>query len=92
MKGQRHRSELGITCLQKSSLCLIKTLDWAKINPIISIASKGEYSVPLFLLIGWRGSPNIPDEPQHKAKGKITLKLLKLMNIDYCIIRVEKDL
>ncbi len=62
------------------------------INPIISIASKGVYSVPLFLLIGWRGSPNIPDEPQHKAKGKITLKLLKLMNIDYCIIRVEKDL
>lgn len=62
------------------------------INPLISIASKGVYSIPLFLMIGWRGSPSKPDEPQHKAKGKITLKLLKLLNIDYCIIRSDKDL
>ena len=62
------------------------------INPLISIASKNVYSIPLFLIIGWRGSPKKPDEPQHKAKGKITLNLLKLLNIDYCILRKEKDL
>ena len=62
------------------------------INPLISIASKDVYSIPLFLIIGWRGSPKKPDEPQHKAKGKITLNLLKLLKINYCILRQEKDL
>ena len=62
------------------------------INPLISIASKDVYSIPLFLIIGWRGSPKKPDEPQHKAKGRITLNLLKLLKIDYCILRNEKDL
>ena len=42
------------------------------INPLISIASKSVYSIPLFLMIGWRGSPKKSDEPQHLAKGKIT--------------------
>ena len=62
------------------------------INPLISISSKEVYSIPLLLLIGWRGSPRQPDEPQHKAKGKITTQLLKLLNIDFCILRKEKDL
>ncbi len=62
------------------------------INPLISISSKEVYSIPLFLLIGWRGSPRQPDEPQHKAKGKITTQLLKLLNINFCILRKEKDL
>ncbi len=62
------------------------------INPLISIASQEVYSIPLLLMIGWRGSPNAPDEPQHKAKGKITRSLLKLLNIKFCILRNEKDL
>ena len=60
------------------------------INPLISIASKQVYSIPLLLIIGWRGSPKKPDEPQHVAKGKITRKLLKLLNINYCILRKKK--
>jgi len=62
------------------------------INPLISIASKPVYSIPLFLIIGWRGSPKQADEPQHKAKGKITLKLLKLLKINFCILRQKSDL
>ena len=62
------------------------------INPLISIASKAVYSIPLLLMIGWRGSPKKKDEPQHIAKGKITPKLLKLLKIQYCILRQEKDL
>tara|TARA_B100001741_G_scaffold289445_1_gene268259 strand:+ start:1313 stop:2413 length:1101 start_codon:yes stop_codon:yes gene_type:complete len=62
------------------------------LNPLISIAHKKVYSVPLILLIGWRGSPKIPDEPQHEVKGKITLKLLKLLGIDYTILRNLSDL
>ena len=62
------------------------------INPLISIAHKKVYSIPLLLMIGWRGSPGIKDEPQHMVKGKITPKLLKLLNIDYCILSNKKDL
>ena len=38
------------------------------------------------ILLGWRGSPNEKDEPQHLAMGKITLDLLKLLKIKYVII------
>lgn len=61
------------------------------INPLISIAEKTVYSIPLVLLIGWRGSPGIDDEPQHIAKGKITTKLLDNLNIKYIVIEEKKD-
>ena len=44
------------------------------------------------MIIGWRGSPKIKDEPQHEVKGKITEKILKLLNIKYTIVRSIKDL
>ena len=62
------------------------------LNPLISIAHKRVYSIPLILIIGWRGSPNSNDEPQHNVKGKITTDLLKLLNIKYTILRSNKDL
>jgi len=62
------------------------------LNPLISIAHKKVYSIPLILIIGWRGSPKIKDEPQHNVKGKITESILKLLNIKYTIIRSNSDL
>tara|TARA_B110000971_G_scaffold195607_1_gene210138 strand:- start:18 stop:1118 length:1101 start_codon:yes stop_codon:yes gene_type:complete len=62
------------------------------LNPLISIAHQNVYSIPLILIIGWRGSPKIKDEPQHKVKGKITQSILKLLNIRYTIIRSKTDL
>ena len=62
------------------------------LNPLISIAHQKVYSIPLILIIGWRGSPRIKDEPQHNVKGKITEQLLKLLNIKYTIIRSNLDL
>lgn len=62
------------------------------LNPLISIAHKKVYSIPLILIIGWRGSPRVKDEPQHNVKGKITEQLLKLLNIRYTIIRSDLDL
>ena len=62
------------------------------LNPLISIAHEKVYSIPLILIIGWRGSPKIKDEPQHNVKGKITESLLKLLNIKYTIIRSNEDL
>ena len=62
------------------------------LNPLISIANKKVYSIPLILIIGWRGSPKVKDEPQHNVKGKITINLLKLLNIKHTIIRKNNDL
>ena len=62
------------------------------LNPLISIAHKKVYSIPMVLIIGWRGSPSIKDEPQHNVKGKITEQILKLLNIKYTIIKSENDL
>ena len=56
------------------------------LNPLISIAHPKVYSIPLVLIIGWRGSPRVKDEPQHNVKGKITENLLKLLNIKYTIM------
>ena len=62
------------------------------LNPLISIAHEKVYSIPLILIIGWRGSPRVKDEPQHNVKGKITESILKLLNIKYTIIRSGSDL
>jgi phosphonopyruvate decarboxylase len=62
------------------------------LNPLISIAHKKVYSIPLILIIGWRGSPYVKDEPQHNVKGKITKEILKLLNIKYTILRSSSDI
>jgi phosphonopyruvate decarboxylase len=62
------------------------------LNPLISIAHQKVYSIPLILIIGWRGSPKAKDEPQHNVKGRITENILKLLNIKYTIIRSNSDL
>ena len=62
------------------------------INPLISIAHQKVYSIPLILMIGWRGAPGTKDEPQHNLKGKITKNILKLLGIKFYVINSEKDL
>ena len=48
-------------------------------NPLVSLASKEVYSIPMILLIGWRGET--ADEPQHLHQGRITPDHLKLLDI-----------
>ena len=62
------------------------------INPLISICHPKVYSIPLILMIGWRGSPKESDEPQHQLKGKITPTILKLLNIKFSVLNSFKDL
>lgn len=56
------------------------------INPLVSLADPEVYGIPLVLLIGWRGEPEIQDEPQHAKQGKITLKLLDTLSIPYRVM------
>lgn len=56
------------------------------VNPLISLADEDVYKVPMLLMIGWRGEPNVHDEPQHVKQGKITLSMLDTMGIKYLIL------
>ncbi|MBN1645237.1 phosphonopyruvate decarboxylase [Candidatus Woesearchaeota archaeon] len=56
------------------------------VNPLISLADSDVYSIPLLMMVGWRGEPGKKDEPQHKKQGKITLALLETMGIEYAIL------
>lgn len=56
------------------------------INPLTSLSDPDVYGIPMFLLIGWRGEPGIKDEPQHVKQGKITLKILDVLDIPYRVL------
>jgi len=60
------------------------------VNPLLSLADREVYSVPLLLVIGWRGEPNVHDEPQHIKQGRVTCSLLDAMEIPYCILSDEE--
>ncbi|MFA6408211.1 MAG: phosphonopyruvate decarboxylase [Candidatus Paceibacterota bacterium] len=60
-------------------------------NPLISLADPDVYSIPMMLIIGWRGEPGISDEPQHKKQGRITTALLSALEIPYAIMAPEMD-
>lgn len=59
------------------------------INPTASLLNDKVYAIPCVFVVGWRGEPNVHDEPQHVFQGEITLKLLETMDIAYMII--DKD-
>ncbi len=56
------------------------------VNPLLSLADTEVYSIPMLLMIGWRGEPGVKDEPQHIKQGEVTLDLLKVMKIPYAIL------
>ncbi len=56
------------------------------VNPLVSLADKNVYSVPMILLIGWRGEPGIGDHDQHRTQGEITTKMLDDMDIPYRVM------
>jgi phosphonopyruvate decarboxylase len=60
------------------------------VNPLVSLADPEVYAIPMLLLIGWRGEPGTSDEPQHVKQGRITLDLLKVMEIPYEILPSEE--
>jgi phosphonopyruvate decarboxylase len=56
------------------------------INPLVSLAAKEVYSIPMLLLIGWRGEPGKKEEPQHIKQGRITESLLNTLQIPFNIL------
>ena len=70
---------LGLVYLQNSGLGNI-------INPLCSLVDADVYSIPLLLLIGWRGEPGVKDEPQHVAQGRNMLAVLDAVGVPYGIL------
>lgn len=61
------------------------------VNPLTSLADPKVYAIPMLLVIGWRGEMledgvQLPDEPQHKKQGEITLSQLDILDIPYRVI------
>ena len=62
------------------------------VNPVLSLADPDVYSVPLLLVIGWRGEPGGEhDEPQHMKQGKVTCALLDAMDIPYAVLEADEE-
>ena len=59
------------------------------VNPVLSLAHQDVYSVPMLLIIGWRGEPGVKDEPQHVAQGRLTPVMLDAMEVPYQVVAPE---
>ncbi|MDQ8186282.1 phosphonopyruvate decarboxylase [Pelagicoccus sp. SDUM812002] len=53
------------------------------VNPLISLTNPTVYSIPMVLLIGWRGKPGSGDWPQHQRQGELSPLLLDALEIPY---------
>src|SRR5664280_397028 len=56
------------------------------VNPLTSLASSDVFSIPLLLLIGWRGQPGQTDEVQHRLMGAATESILRSLEIPFAIL------
>lgn len=71
--------KIGVVYLQNSGLgnC---------VNPLTSLVDPQVYSIPMLLLIGWRGEPGKKDEPQHIKMGRIMVEAIQSFEIPYSIL------
>ena len=74
--------KLGLAYLQNAGLgnC---------VNPLTSLVDPEVYSIPMLLMIGWRGEPGHKDEPQHRKMGRVMLPVLDVLQIPYRVLATE---
>lgn len=61
------------------------------VNPLMSLVDPLVYSIPMLLVVGYRGEPGVADEPQHKKQGIITLPLLQTLDIPYQVLSDQEE-
>jgi len=61
------------------------------VNPLLSLCDPDVYSIPMLLIVGWRGEPGVKDEPQHVKQGEVQLDLLKSLDLPYSIISKDEQ-
>lgn len=52
------------------------------VNPLASLSNREMLSIPMVLLIGWRGDPLHQDHVQHALQGRATVPLLDALEIE----------
>lgn len=61
------------------------------INPLTSLVDPEVYSIPMLIMVGWRGEPGVKDEPQHVKQGRINEALLSALEIRYDILSSDME-
>ena len=61
------------------------------VNPLLSLVDPDVYSIPMLLLVGWRGEPGAHDEPQHVKQGKVTLTLFEALGIPVKVLPADEQ-
>jgi phosphonopyruvate decarboxylase len=69
-------NKIGVVYMQNSG-------EGKAVNPLTSLCDKEVYSIPMIMMIGWRGKPGEKDEPQHKKMGRVTIPLLDVLEIPH---------
>ncbi len=59
------------------------------VNPLASLLNGAVYAVPCVFVVGWRGEPGVPDEPQHRFQGEVTVRLLETLDVSCFIVGKE---
>ncbi|MFX1375595.1 MAG: phosphonopyruvate decarboxylase [Promethearchaeota archaeon] len=77
-------NKIGTVYMQNSGL-------GKAVNPLTSLCDPEVYSIPILLMIGWRGEPEKKDAPQHKKMGRIMLSMLESLEIPYIILDPDLD-
>jgi phosphonopyruvate decarboxylase len=75
---------IGLVYLQNSGL-------GNAVNPLVSLTSPHVYGIPMLLMIGWRGEPGLPDEPQHRHQGAVTEETLALLEVPVYRLTPDTD-
>lgn len=62
----------------------------------MSLAVPSVYSIPMLLLVGWRGEPGKRDEPQHMIQGQATPGILGMLVLPHTwlhrlVLLLQKD-
>ncbi|MEX2605202.1 MAG: phosphonopyruvate decarboxylase [Gracilimonas sp.] len=60
------------------------------INPVTSLVDEEVYSIPMLLMVGWRGQPGKKDEPQHIKQGRTMEAQLKALELPYAILSTDE--
>jgi len=59
------------------------------VNPLLSLAHKDVYSIPMVVVVGWRGE--YMDEPQHMVQGGCMEKMIVDMGFESIVLPVAAD-
>lgn len=61
------------------------------VNPLMSLLDREVYAIPCIFIVGWRGEPGKPDEPQHVAQGKATIQMLEDAGLHVIVVDAESS-